>query len=554
MTETKQCQNCKEDFTIEPEDFDFYKKFKVPVPNICPLCRFKWRALWRNETTLYNRKCGATGKGVISMYNPNSPYTVYSIKHWESDEWDPFEYGKNYDKSETFLNQYKELLSAVPKRALFRTNAAGENINSEYINYAGGCKNCYLLFNAGPDEDVSYSRGVRECRECLDIYYGIGNERCYECINIQKCNGVLYSSNVVESIDSWFLENCSNCLNCFGCVNIRNKSYQFFNEQLSKEEYQNQTKDIFGSYEKIEQIKKKFNKHRLAYPMRATHNLKTENSTGDYLTECNNVKDSFEVSRSENCKYAYSSKVTKDSLGITGYGFNSELLLECIGVGYTSNAIGCACLDKSQDVEYSFALENCKNCFGCDGLKNAEYCILNKKYSKEEYLELREYIIKELVEQELYGLCPPPEIAPFAYNETIAQNNFPLTKNEAVAQGYRWEDNIQETFDMETLEPQNIPDNINDVNDSILNEVLKDIENGRNYKIISEELLFYRKMMIPIPRKSFFTRHQERIERRGPYKFWNRQCAKTGKDIITNIAPDRPEIVYADDVWRDEII
>jgi len=29
-TEVRICQNCKKDFTIEPEDFTFYEKIKVP--------------------------------------------------------------------------------------------------------------------------------------------------------------------------------------------------------------------------------------------------------------------------------------------------------------------------------------------------------------------------------------------------------------------------------------------------------------------------------------------------------------------------------------------
>ncbi len=29
-------------------------------------------------------------------------------------------------------------------------------------------------------------------------------------------------------------------------------------------------------------------------------------------------------------------------------------------------------------------MENCKFCIGCIGLRNKEYCILNKQYTKEE--------------------------------------------------------------------------------------------------------------------------------------------------------------------------
>ncbi len=70
--ETKNCQNCKKDFVIEPEDFNFYEKMKVPAPKICPDCRFKRRAIFRNETILYSgRQCGLCGKGIISIYQMN---------------------------------------------------------------------------------------------------------------------------------------------------------------------------------------------------------------------------------------------------------------------------------------------------------------------------------------------------------------------------------------------------------------------------------------------------------------------------------------------------
>jgi len=31
-SQTKICQNCKKEFIIEPEDFEFYEKIKVPTP------------------------------------------------------------------------------------------------------------------------------------------------------------------------------------------------------------------------------------------------------------------------------------------------------------------------------------------------------------------------------------------------------------------------------------------------------------------------------------------------------------------------------------------
>ncbi len=39
-----------------------------------------------------------------------------------------------------------------------------------------------------------------------------------------------------------------------------------------------------------------------------------------------------------------------------------------------------------------------------------------------------------------YGEFYPPELSPWSYNETLAQEYFPLTKEEAISLGYRWKD------------------------------------------------------------------------------------------------------------------
>jgi len=105
----------------------------------------------------------------------------------------------------------------------------------------------------------------------------------------------------------------------------------------------------------------------------------------------------------------------------------------------------------------------------------------------------------------------------------------------------------------ETIKIGEIPDNINDVQDSILKEVLACEACGRNYKIIQAELQFYRKMVLPLPRKCFYCRHKDRLIRRGPMTIYNRQCAKCAKDIKTTYAPDRPEIIYCEACYNNEV-
>jgi len=553
--ENRVCKKCQQNFELDQDDFSFYEKMKVPVPEICPDCRFKMRAQWRNEMTLYSgRKCDLCNKNILSIYNPKSPYKIYCYNCFYSEKWDPKDYARDYDNSRSFLEQFNELLINMPKICLGMSTGDGQNVNTEYANMAGGCKNCYLVFNTSPAEELLYSRGVKYGNFSSDIYFGVKFENCYDCINIQTSSNVCYGKDVISCIDSYFVLNCSGLINCFGCVNLRNKNNCFFNEQLNSEEYNKRLGEIKGSYSKLEEYKKKFEEFCKTLPRRENNNFKIVNCTGGYLSECKNVKNSFEVAKSEDCKYLFSSKAIKDSLGTIGFGTKSEKLLEVVATGYCSNVIGSYWAENSSNILHCFDIRYCHDCIGCDGLKNAQYCILNKQYSKEEYEKLKEHIIKELIEQGVYGLMMPPEIAPFAYNETIAQDNMPLTKEEALAQGFRWEDDIQMTIGKETLKLENIPDHINDVEDNITQEILKCIECERNYKITEQELRFYRKMVLPIPRKCFFCRHRDRVKRRGPFKFFKRECDNCGKITDTNLNKEVAPIMYCEDCYKREII
>jgi len=163
-----------------------------------------------------------------------------------------------------------------------------------------------------------------------------------------------------------------------------------------------------------------------------------------------------------------------------------------------------------------------------------------------------------------YGEFYPIELSPFGYNESCAPELLALSKEQALERGYSWQDNVQKTVGKETLLPKNIPDSINDIDDSILEEVLVCVECNRNYKIVQNEFIFYKKMKIPIPRKCFFCRHANRLARRNPFKLWHRQCMcekrkhfhGTGKCAVefeTSYAPDRPEIVYCEKCYQQEV-
>ena len=113
----KSCQNCKYNFTIYPEDLVFYDAIKVPMPTFCPDCRAQRRLVWRNERTLYKRKCDLCSKSVIGIYPENTPFPVYCYDCWYGDGWDPLSYGVEYDSSVSFFEQLKTLINTVPRLA-----------------------------------------------------------------------------------------------------------------------------------------------------------------------------------------------------------------------------------------------------------------------------------------------------------------------------------------------------------------------------------------------------------------------------------------------------
>ncbi len=96
--EIKNCQNCKNDFMIEPDDFLFYEKIKVPAPTWCPECRMVRRLSWRNERILYHRICDSCNKKIISVIN-NKETKVYCQDCWRGDSWDPSSYFLEYNFS-----------------------------------------------------------------------------------------------------------------------------------------------------------------------------------------------------------------------------------------------------------------------------------------------------------------------------------------------------------------------------------------------------------------------------------------------------------------------
>jgi hypothetical protein len=569
-SETKNCKNCQKDFTIELEDFDFYEKVKVPPPLWCTECRQQRRYAWRNERVLYRRNCDLCGKSTVTIYSPNKPYKVYCNLCWWGDGWDQSSFGRDFDFSRPFFEQFVELQHDTPRMALLNKNS----VNSEYTNHSADNKNAYLSFIIFDSENIMYSNWVVKSRDCMDCTYILEKgERLYETIDSRSCYQCQYGSFLKDCSSCYYCYDCHGCNECFMSTNLRNKSYVFKNQQYTREIYLQKIKDYdFSSFLIRQGLEKEFQDlmendsiHRYVISERSI------NSVGSVIYDCRNITDSFDLNGGENCKNIYSGTDIKDCMDCYHFGFNTELCYECHACTRTSNCQFCHLCYDNMNLMYCDTCQNSQNLFGCVSIKKGEYMIFNKKYSKAKYEELKEKIIEHMKKTGEYGEFFPPEIAPVYYNETRGNFYMPMTKEEVLAKGWHWEDNIPGTFRKETISSGTIPDKIEDVPDSYLSEIFSCINCSRNYNVTRNELLFYRKENIPFPRKCPDCRYRRRFDLRPVRKLWHRKCMCDGSisssqaknhlnhkgacqvEFETCYASDRPEKVYCEKCYQQEV-
>jgi len=513
---------------------------------------------------------------------------VYDQKSWWGDKWDPMDYGAPYDFTLTFFKQFDELYQKVPK-----SNLVNKNITScEYVNWLDDSKNCYLAFGGGFAENVFYANRPIFCKDSIDIYFCNKIEFCYENVNCQNSYKLFFGENCNNCVESCLMYDCKNCSNCVGCVGLRNKSNYIFNVQYSKEDYNQKLEEIdLGNFQNLSQAKKIFEELKLKYPRKFANVINIQNTTGDYILDAKNCHYVFDCAdgKNEDSKFGFwVGAGMRDMYDGVACGVRGELLYENVSAAHAvARTYFSVQIRGSQDIYYSIDCHDSSNLFACVGLRNKHYCILNHQYTKEQYEELVPKIIEHMntmpyVDQEgriyRYGEFFPPELSPFCYNETIAQEYFPLNKEEALKQGYKWKDAEVRKYNID-IKIEDIPDDIKDVKEEIIGKVIEcahSIGSGQAhkgecneqcteaFKIIPTELQFYQRMNLPLPHLCPNCRHYQRLKQRNPLNLWHRKCMcdktnhfhgnnKCEIEFETSYAPDRPEIIYCEKCYQQEV-
>jgi len=532
------CQNswCKKDFTITEEDRRFAARFGINFsPSICSICRHQSRALFKGSLVFRKRTSSLSGKPVISCFHAEAPFPVYSIEEWWSDSWDALDYGRALDLTEYFFHQFSELFHRVPRMANFNENTE----NSEYCSHAGQAKNAYYSDVAFFVEDVYYCDTVTgncnflaDCLQCFNCNYLI------ECVQCRTCAQSTHLWLCNNCRDCHFCFDCQGCSDCLFCTNQRNKKYCIRDVELTPEAYQREkAKLLTGSYEQLEKLLQDWNQFVRKSDKKAQHYTNCEDCVGDTLSQCSNCYECYECMNCEDCRLCSAiqpSKQATSCMELTSCG-NGELIYNSINMGrgnyfcrMCSSCRGCSGLTYCVDCFTS------ENCFGCIGLRNKKYCILNVQLSKEEYLKITEQIIQVMTEAGDWGNFFPKHLSPFAYNESNAQALFPIDHKTARTRGFNWAE-IPEVNVSDLAFVDSIPDLITDVSSEITKQVLRCSQSGRPFRVLATELELYRNLNYPIPRQHPDLRMSRRRRLLRKWELKNSNCDGCGKSISTSL-------------------
>ena len=145
-----------------------------------------------------------------------------------------------------------------------------------------------------------------------------------------------------------------------------------------------------------------------------------------------------------------------------------------------------------------------------------------------------------------------------------------MEKDKVLIAGLTWKDPDEKKYTITMLSGQ-IPEDIKDVSDAILSEVIECAHQGQcrdqcstAFKIIPSELSFLKRFNLPLPRLCSSCRHMDRIRLKNPFKLWRRACMceisthghgeKCEVEFETSYSPDRPEKVYCEKCYQQEVI
>ncbi len=421
----------------------------------------------------------------------------------------------SFDSSQNLFEQIHNVFSSSPKLG----NLNFPNLeNCHYAEWVYGWKNCYLSIDVGEwVENILYSSIVLiNCKNIISsININNNSENIYCCKNITSCFNIFYSKYLHSSHNIRFSSNLISCSECLFCDGLQNQSYCIQNKQLDKEEY----------FKQKTMILKNKHQYNLYYEWikQKPFIRNSDQVTWWWLTHCVDIQDGYFLTRFTHGKNIMLGEGWDQSTNCYDCFYvwtNAHDYYAMVSSGINSSQCYCSVwITHSQNIYYSYYLDNCSFCLWCIGLKNKSYCILNKQYTKEERYEKVDEIFTQMEKDWQLWEFFPATMNPFYFNDTAAYLIDPsFTKEEVTAKWYLRRDEpikvdipadaeIVLVSELDTFESfDNEWNRI--INADILKKVIQD-EQWNARKVVKMEYYFLMKHGLPLPRKHRLDRMKE---------------------------------------------
>ncbi len=429
---------------------------------------------------------------------------VVSTKEFETDRDQLVNSGLDYDFSMNFFENYKRLY----KNAKFPSLVNIWSENCDYSDISVFVRNAYLSFTTVTDcENVLYSVNIKDGSR--NIYNSVmvwdKCENVYMSSGILRSMNVYYSQNILNSSDVWFSTNLVWCHECISCNWLENASYYINNISYSQKEFLAKKHELLKNKSWFEWLR---TKEKIV-----SGNVGSTNITGALNFECHNITNgvyNYRVTDGKNIifvglpnwnnniydTYNAGSPVGNNMFGVMGAGW------EHIYLSLHNNNGMCNF--------YSILLDESSFCLGCFWLKNKQYCILNKQYSKEDWLVLADKIFTQMENDKILGDFFPATMNPYYFNDTVASMfNIGLSKEEIKKEWFMWREEelrVDIPDGLETIQHSDLSqyESFDDtgkwqIDEQILKKVIIDA-NGNSYRIMPIERDFLQKHSLPLPR------------------------------------------------------
>lgn len=525
------CKLTGDKFELTEFEIDWLKKFKVPPSKLAPMTRWAHRAaFWLGLQMWYNQDY-RTGEPILTHIHPATKWKIMPDQDWFQEDFSSI--NLELDSSQSVFTQLEELAWQVPINA---------------YRHFDKPKNSISLCSLG-DEDSYFVIAVSGRRNFFssDSINLEDTMEAFVCHQIDRSFNVVHSyrisdSKVVrESLDCFncqFIFDCRNCENCFFAWNKRNKKYLWFNEQLSEAEWKKRIAEIDTGRRSV--YNEYFNQFRDIVGNQAVwpenFNVRSEDCTGDYLVDCVECTRGFFCERARNCHYCVFGHDTQDMYHADGpYCSNSYMaspIVRCENNKFTWSTVDCI------NIEYCINCYNCEFCFGCIGLNKKKYCLFNKQYSADEYWAKLDEIKCAMLDRGEYGYYFPLSLVQGYVPATGLRWMFGL--NEKYVKAFDYPDfepkdagafgPLAERLD-EARDPADLPDNIDDLDESWINVPILDKERGRPYSLLSAEVKYCQKYRIPAGNQHFLSRFWDASSEMNIANLVAYKCSECSKEI-----------------------